>query len=87
MSAQTFENLVNYMAKKKASDLFITVGLPPCLKLNGSVMPVSKNKLSQADCEEFVLGTMNAEQKIEFKKNKELNFAVVSESAGRYIDR
>ena len=35
MSAQTFENLVNYMAKKKASDLFITVGLPPCLKLNG----------------------------------------------------
>ena len=84
MSAQTFENVVNYMAKKKASDLFITVGLPPCLKLNGSVMPVSKNKLSQADCEEFVLGTMNAEQQIEFKKNKELNFAVVSESAGRF---
>ena len=37
MSVQSFENLVNYMAKKKASDLFITVGLPPCLKLNGSV--------------------------------------------------
>ena len=84
MSAQTFENLVNYMAKKKASDLFITVGLPPCLKLNGSVMPVSKNKLSQADCEEFVLGTMNAEQREEFKKHKELNFAMVSESAGRF---
>ena len=27
---------------------------------------------------------MNAEQQIEFKKNKELNFAVVSESAGRF---
>ena len=70
MSVQSFENLVNYMAKKKASDLFITVGLPPCLKLNGSVMPVSKTKLSQGDCEEFVLSTMNAEQRDEFKRHK-----------------
>ena len=43
MLDHTLEKLVNYMAEKKASDLFITVGLPPCLKVNGTVMPITKN--------------------------------------------
>ena len=42
MVDQTFEKLVKYMAEKKASDLFLTVGLPPCIKVNGSVVPISK---------------------------------------------
>ena len=68
MLDQTFEGLVNYMAKKNASDLFLTVDLPPCLKVNGAVMPISKTKLGQSDCEKLVLSTMNFEQKEEFKK-------------------
>ena len=84
MLDQTFEDLVNYMVSKKASDLFITVGLPPCLKVNGAVMPISKKKLSQSNCEALVFSTMKPDQKEEFKQYKELNFAVVSESAGRF---
>ena len=84
MLDQSLEKLVNYMAEKKASDLFITVGLPPCLKVNGTVMPVTKNKLSQAECEALVLGTMDDEQEEEFRQHKELNYAIVSEAAGRF---
>lgn len=84
MLDQTFEGLVNYMAKKNASDLFLTVDLPPCLKVNGAVMPISKTKLGQSDCEKLVLSTMNFEKKEEFKKRKELNFAIRSETAGRF---
>jgi twitching motility protein PilU len=84
MLDQTLEKLVRYMADKKASDLFITVGLPPCLKVNGSVMPITKNKLSQTECEVLVLSTMDEGQQRDFKKNKELNYALVSESAGRF---
>ena len=84
MLDQTFEGLVNYMAKKKASDLFLTVGLPPCLKVNGAVMPITKTKLGQEDCEKLVLSTMTRDQQDEFKKHKELNFAVMSEMAGRF---
>lgn len=84
MLDQTFEDLVNYMVSKKASDLFITVGLPPCLKVNGAVMPISKKKLSQSHCEALVFSTMKPDQKEEFKQYKELNFAVVSQSAGRF---
>ncbi len=72
MLDQTLEKLVRYMAEKKASDLFITVGLPPCLKVNGAVMPITKNKLSQKECETLVLSTMDEDQQREFKKHKEL---------------
>ena len=84
MLDHTLEKLVNYMAEKKASDLFITVGLPPCLKVNGTVMPITKNKLSQAECEALVLGTMDSDQEEEFRRHKELNYAIVSEAAGRF---
>jgi twitching motility protein PilU len=84
MLDQALEKLIRYMADKKASDLFITVGLPPCLKVNGAVMPITKNKLSKAECETLVLGTMDEDQRRDFKKDKELNYALVSESTGRF---
>ena len=84
MVAETFEKLVKTMAEQKASDLFLTVGLPPCIKLNGSVVPLSKQKLTQQHCEALVLSTMSEEQRKEFHLNKELNFAVISEESGRF---
>jgi twitching motility protein PilU len=63
MVAETFEKLVKTMAEQKASDLFLTVGLPPCIKLNGSVVPLSKQKLTQQQCEALVLSTMSEEQR------------------------
>ena len=84
MVAETFEKLIHLMAEKKASDLFLTVGLPPCIKLNGEVVPISKQKLSQEHCESLVLSTMSAEQRIEFYRDKELNYAVISEESGRF---
>ena len=84
MLQQTFEKLMRYMVDKKASDLFITVWLPPCLKVNGTVMPITKNKLSQKEAKDLVISTMNEEQRGEFKKNKELNFAIVSDISGRF---
>ena len=84
MLDQALEKLVRYMAEKKASDLFITVGLPPCLKVNGAVMPITKNKLSQSECEALVLSTMDGDQRRDFKKHKELNYALVSDTTGRF---
>jgi len=80
----TFEQLVKTMAEQKASDLFLTVGLPPCIKLNGSVVPISEVRLSQKRCEELVLSIMSEEQQLEFHQKKELNFAVISEQSGRF---
>ncbi|MBT4832966.1 MAG: PilT/PilU family type 4a pilus ATPase [Porticoccaceae bacterium] len=84
MARETFEKLIKIMVEKKASDLFLTLGLPPCIKLNGAVVPISKQKLSQQSCEELVLSTMSEEQRAEFYRDKELNYAVISEESGRF---
>ena len=84
MARETFEKLIKIMVEKKASDLFLTLGLPPCIKLNGAVVPISKQKLSQQSCEELVLSTMSEEQLAEFYRDKELNYAVISEESGRF---
>lgn len=84
MAVETFEKLIHLMAEKKASDLFLTVGLPPCIKLNGEVMPIGKQKLSQERCQALVLSTMSPEQRDEFYRDKELNYAVISEESGRF---
>ena len=81
---RTFEKLLQLMVEKKASDLFITTGLPPCLKLNGVVTPVTKEKLTHEQCEELVLSVMDERQKEEFLNDKELNFAVSSDDTGRF---
>lgn len=84
MVAETFEKLVKTMTEQKASDLFLTVGLPPCIKLNGSVVPIGDQQLDQHQCEALVLSIMTDEQRREFYLNKELNFAVISEESGRF---
>jgi len=84
MLDQIFEKLVRHMAEKKASDLFLTVCLPPCIKVNGSVVPISKEKLTQENCKDLVLSTMSAQQQLEFRDSKELNYAVTSEKSGRF---
>ncbi|HHH9699656.1 type IV pili twitching motility protein PilT, partial [Listeria monocytogenes] len=41
-----FEKLLRLMVEKGGSDLFITAGVPPSMKVNGRVMPVTKTPLS-----------------------------------------
>ncbi|MGH8659839.1 MAG: type IV pili twitching motility protein PilT, partial [Gammaproteobacteria bacterium] len=39
-------DLLKLMVEKKGSDLFITVGFPPAIKVDGKVTPVSKTQLT-----------------------------------------
>ena len=41
-----FEKLLRLMVEKGGSDLFITAGVPPSMKVNGKVLPVTKNALT-----------------------------------------
>jgi twitching motility protein PilU len=79
-----FDKLLKTMVDKGASDLFITAGLPPSIKLNGSVMPLMSTKLTPEKCRELVLGVMNEGQRAEFLKTKELNFAISARGIGRF---
>ena len=79
-----FTDLLNMMAQKKASDLFITTDMPPALKVNGVITPVSKTPLNSRQTRELVLSIMNPEQRQEFLDTKECQFAISSKEAGRF---
>jgi twitching motility protein PilU len=78
------EKLLNLVVEKGASDLFITAGVPPSVKINGRVVPVTTTPLSPEKTRETVLGVMNETQRREFVQNKELNFAISARGIGRF---
>ncbi len=78
------EKLLRLMVEKTASDLFITAGMPPSIKVHGKILPVTKEALTPEQAREVVLGVMNDEQRKEFVATKELNFAISARGVGRF---
>jgi twitching motility protein PilU len=79
-----FEKLLSLMVEKGASDLFITAGVPPSMKVNGKVLPVTNTPLSPEKTRETVFGVMNEKQRREFMENHECNFAISARGTGRF---
>jgi twitching motility protein PilU len=76
--------LLKVMVDKKASDLFITAGFPPSLKVNGRVVPLSKEPLTPAMTRDIVYGVMDQGQRDEFDAQHECNFAISASRIGRF---
>lgn len=79
-----FDKLLKLVVEKGASDLFITAGMPPCIKLNGQMVPVTKGALSPEQSREIVLSVMNEDLQHEFMKSHECNFAINTRGLGRF---
>ena len=79
-----FEKLLRLMVEKGGSDLFITTGVAPSMKINGKIMPVTKTPLSPEMTRETVLGVMNEQQRRDFAENLECNFAISARGIGRF---
>jgi twitching motility protein PilU len=77
-------DLLRLMLSKKASDLFITVGYPPAIKVDGRVTPVSNQALSAQHTAELAHAVMNDRQATEFEATKECNFAISPANIGRF---
>ncbi|MBV1920247.1 MAG: PilT/PilU family type 4a pilus ATPase [Pseudomonadales bacterium] len=79
-----FEGLLKLMVEKGASDLFITAGVAPSMKVHGRIVPVTKTSLSPEKTRETVLGVMNESQRKEFVETRECNFAISARGIGRF---
>jgi twitching motility protein PilU len=79
-----FDRLLAMMVEKTASDLFITAGVPPSMKIHGKIVPVTATPLAPEKTREIVLSVMNEKQRAEFLEKKELNFAVSARGVGRF---
>ncbi len=79
-----FTALFSIMAQKKASDLFITAGRAPSIKVDNVLIETSSTPLTTDQALEAILSIMNQKQKDEFERTKECQFAINVPSFGRY---
>jgi twitching motility protein PilU len=79
-----FDKLLKLVVEKGASDLFITAGKPPMLKVNGKLFAAGKSNLSPEQSRDVVLGVMNKDQQESFLANQECNFAINTRGLGRF---
>lgn len=79
-----FADLLRLMVHKKSSDLYITAGAPPSMKIDGKVTPVTKQPLTAEQSRQFVYGIMNEEQRRQFEATNECNFAINPQDIGRF---
>ena len=76
--------LLTMMVQKKGSDLFITSGFPPAIKIDSRVTPVTQQALTPQHTIELARAIMNDKQAAEFEAKKECNFAISPAGIGRF---
>src|SRR3569833_1849006 len=67
-----------------ASDLFITTGVAPSMKIHGNVERLSEEVLSPQQAREFVYSVMNVDQRREFEAAHKYNIALFKPGLGRF---
>ena len=78
------KKLFQVMADKKASDIFLTVGAPINIKINGVAMPVNQNLLTPDAVKQLLYEVLNEHQIKEYEAEMELNTAYALEGVGAF---
>ena len=72
------------MAQKQASDLFMSVGAPPCIKIDGVTSAIVEQRLTTAEVSAMALSVMSDRQQRDFSADWEMNLALGIEGVGRF---
>ena len=78
------QQLLTVMKQRGGSDLFITAGFPPAVKLDGQMTPVMDKPLSPENSAMLLRALMNDRQVKEFESTNECNFAISPPNIGRF---
>jgi len=79
-----FTQLLKVMVDRGASDLFVTAGAAPSIKVDGTIRPLTKETLKPSQTRALVYSTMNDKQLAEFEGTNECNFAISAPGIGRF---
>jgi twitching motility protein PilU len=77
-------DLLRALMSRRGSDLFLTAGFPPAMKIDGKMTPVSQQVLTAGHTAMLVRSIMNDRQAAEFEASKECNFAIAPAGIGRF---
>jgi twitching motility protein PilU len=78
------QDLLRRVVERKASDLFITAGFPPAIKIDGELRPQTERALTPEHSAVLVRSLMNDRQSRDFDATKECNFAIAPPGIGRF---
>ena len=76
--------LLSMMLEQDGSDLFITAGFPPAIKIKGVMTPLSQHPLSPEDAQTITQAVMNDKQLKQYEETKECNFAIAPADLCRF---
>ncbi len=77
------DTLLRQMFEKGGSDLHLTVGAPPVLRIHGEMVPTEFEKLRPETCQTLVYSILTDEQKEKFERESELDLSFGVEGIGR----
>ena len=83
-ATKLIQGLLKKMVDKNGSDLFITVGFPPAIKIDGEIHRAAEQPLTPDQAAVIVRSIMNDRQAREFDASKECNFAISPQGIGRF---
>jgi twitching motility protein PilU len=78
------QNLLRKMVEREGSDLFLTAGFPPAIKVDGTIHKATDTPLNSEQAAMMVRSIMNDKQIKEFDATKECNFAIAPKGIGRF---
>jgi twitching motility protein PilT len=79
------EILLDEVVKKKASDLHLQVGLPPMIRVDGALTPVTgADPLDEEAVEALIFAILDEDQKQILLKDKEFDFSFAYGDLGRF---
>src|SRR5678815_446173 len=77
-------DLLRALIARKGSDLFLTAGFAPAMKVDSKMTPVSQQVLTGQHTAMLARAIMNDKQAAEFEASKECNFAIAPAGIGRF---
>ena len=85
MDSKYLSNLLETTAKQGASDLHLTVGVKPHIRVDGELMPLEKEKEFESDTAEGIVDfLLNPKQKEIFLRDRELDFSYTHKDGIRF---
>lgn len=78
------DEILTLAIERKASDIHLTSGLPPMVRIDGEIVPLPYEVCQPLDCRRLVYDVLSDDQLSKFEQTHELDFAYSLKGVGRF---
>jgi twitching motility protein PilU len=82
--AMEIDGLLKILASQEGSDLYLSTGAPPCARFDGVLKPLTDQPFKPGEITAIAMSIMDAEQRLEFDRELEMNLAISLPGVGRF---